>query len=109
MQDRFIDNDNGTVTDNTLKLIWRKTDSFQDTQKWMNWFKGQDYIEIANIERLGVYENCVTPNKMRHGLFSISSLRIPISMETKFIYLLYLNREVQEPLGLTKKKILQHL
>ena len=63
MSSRFLDNGNGTVTDNELKLIWRKTDSFQDTKKWMNWFKGQDYIEIANIERLGGYENWRYPNQ----------------------------------------------
>ena len=63
MPDRFIDNGNGTVSDNVLNLIWRKTDSFQDTQKWMNWFKGQDYIEIANLERLGGYENWRYPKQ----------------------------------------------
>ena len=63
MADRFIDKGNGTIIDNELKLIWRKTDSFQDTQKWMNWFKGQDYIEIANLERLGGYENWRYPKQ----------------------------------------------
>ena len=63
MADRFIDNDNGTITDNELNLIWRKTDSFQDTQKWMNWFKGQDYVEIANLERLAGFENWRYPKQ----------------------------------------------
>ena len=49
---RFVDNNNGTITDNQMKVMWKKTDSFQDTQKWLNWFKGQDYVEITNMERL---------------------------------------------------------
>ena len=43
-KDRFMDNGNGTVTDNKMKVMWKKTDSFQDTKKWLNWFKGQDYV-----------------------------------------------------------------
>ena len=63
MANRFIDNGNGTITDNELNLIWRKTDSFQDTQKWMNWFKGQDYVEIANLEKLAGYGNWRYPKQ----------------------------------------------
>ena len=63
MAERFIDNGNGTITDNELKLIWRKTDSFQDTKKWMNWFKGQDYIEISNLERLAGYDSWRYPKQ----------------------------------------------
>ena len=63
MATRFIDNEHGTITDNELNLIWRKTDSFQDTQKWMNWFKGQDYVEIANLERLTGYDSWRYPTQ----------------------------------------------
>ena len=45
---RFIDNENGTITDTKMNVMWKKTDSFQDNKKWLNWFKGQDYVEIAN-------------------------------------------------------------
>jgi len=57
MQDRFQDNGNGTITDHKMNLMWRKTDSFQDTKKWLNWFKGQDYVEISNLERVAGYED----------------------------------------------------
>jgi len=30
---RFTDNGNGTISDQEMKLMWRKTDSFQDTKK----------------------------------------------------------------------------
>lgn len=56
-QPRFIDNGNGTITDNKLNLMWKKTDSFQDTKKWQNWFRGHEYMQIVNLERFGGYED----------------------------------------------------
>ena len=35
---RFMDNGNGSISDQELNLIWKKTDSFQDLKKWVNWF-----------------------------------------------------------------------
>ncbi len=60
---RFKDNGNGTITDLKMKLTWKKTDSFQDTKKWMNWFKCQDYAEITNLERFAGAENWRYPNQ----------------------------------------------
>ena len=60
---RFKDNGNGTITDLKMKLTWKKTDSFQDTKKWMNWFKCQDYTEIINLERFAGAENWRYPNQ----------------------------------------------
>lgn len=56
-QARFQDNGDGTITDHQMNLMWRKTDSFQDTKKWLNWFKGQDYVEISNLERVAGHED----------------------------------------------------
>lgn len=56
-QPRFIDNGNGTITDNKMNLMWKKTDSFQDTKKWQNWFRGHEYLQIVNLERFGGYED----------------------------------------------------
>ena len=59
----FIDNGNDTITDLTMKLIWKKRDSFQDTKKWQNWFKCQDYAEIINIQRFAGSEDWRYPNE----------------------------------------------
>ena len=48
---RFVDNGDGTVTDLETKLIWKQTDSFQDTSKWNNWFRAQEYIQSLNIQK----------------------------------------------------------
>ena len=59
----FIDNGNDTITDLTMKLIWKKKDSFQDTKKWQNWFKCQSYAEIINIQRFAGSEAWRYPNE----------------------------------------------
>lgn len=70
---RFIDNGNGTITDDQMQVIWRKTDSFQDTKKWLNWFKGQDYVEINNMERLAGFDNWRYPTEEEAwSLFDLS-------------------------------------
>ena len=71
---RFKDNGNGTITDLEMKLTWKKTDSFQDTKKWMNWFKCQDYAEITNLERFAGAENWRYPNQEEAwSLFDLNS------------------------------------
>lgn len=55
--ERFTDNGNGTITDNKLNLMWKKTDSFQDTKKWKNWFTGHEYMQIVNLERFAGHED----------------------------------------------------
>ena len=62
-KDRFIDNGNGTITDTQTNVMWKKTDSFQDTKKWLNWFKGQDYVEITNMERFAGFEDWRYPTE----------------------------------------------
>ena len=59
----YIDNGDDTITDLTMKLIWKKKDSFQDTKKWQNWFKCQDYAEIINIQRFAGSEDWRYPNE----------------------------------------------
>ena len=71
---RFKDDGNGTITDLKMKLTWKKTDSFQDTKKWMNWFKCQDYAEITNLERFAGAENWRYPNQEEAwSLFDLNS------------------------------------
>jgi hypothetical protein len=72
-KNRFIDNENGTITDDQMKVMWRKTDSFQDTNKWLNWFKGQDYVEITNMERLAGFDDWRYPTEEEAwSLFDLS-------------------------------------
>jgi len=71
---RFTENGNETITDLEMKLIWKKTDSFQDTKKWQNWFKCQDYTEITNIQRFAGSEEWRYPNEDEAwSLFDLSN------------------------------------
>ena len=74
-KDRFMDNGNGTITDNLMNVMWKKTDSFLDKQKWLNWFKCQDYVEIANLERFAGHEDWRYPNeKEAYSLFDLNKI-----------------------------------
>jgi hypothetical protein len=69
---RFIDNGNGTITDSTTNLMWKKTDSFQDTKKWKNWFTGHEYMQIVNLERFGGHEDWRYPfDEEAYSLFDL--------------------------------------
>ena len=71
---RFTENGNETITDLEMKLVWKKTDSFQDTKKWLNWFKCQDYTEITNIQRFAGSEEWRYPNETEAwSLFDLSN------------------------------------
>ena len=60
---RYIDNGNGTITDTQTNLMWKKTDSFQDTKKWKNWFTGHEYMQIVSLERFGGFEDWRYPSE----------------------------------------------
>jgi Protein of unknown function (DUF1566) len=69
---RFTDNNNGTITDSKTNLMWKKTDSFQDTKKWKNWFTGHEYMQIVNLERFGGFEDWRFPyEEEAYSLFEL--------------------------------------
>ena len=53
---RFVNNGNGTVTDNETQLIWKESDSYLDLDKWVSWGEGKNYINSLNREQ---YAGCV--------------------------------------------------
>ncbi len=60
---RFRDNEDGTISDNELNVMWQKKDSFQDLKKWVNWFKSKDYFEKLNKEAFAGYSNWRLPTE----------------------------------------------
>ena len=61
LKKRFVDNGNGTVTDLDSKLVWKQTDSFQDTSKWMNWYKALDYIKDLGHQKFAGHDDWRMP------------------------------------------------
>ena len=51
LKKRFVDNGDGTVTDMETKLMWKQADSFQDTSKWVNWYRAMEYIKDLGINK----------------------------------------------------------
>ena len=51
--DRFIDNNNGTLTDQKTGLLWSKEDSWQSEARWVSWDEAMDYIYNYRDTRFG--------------------------------------------------------
>ncbi len=62
MEKRFIDNGDGTVTDTENDLMWKQTDSYQDTSKWTNWYDAHGYIRNLNTNKFAGYLDWRMPN-----------------------------------------------
>ncbi len=58
---RFVDNGDGTVTDHETQLMWKQTDSYQDTSKWLNWFDSLSYIRDLNNSKFAGFDNWRLP------------------------------------------------
>jgi hypothetical protein len=61
LQKRFIDNGDGTITDLETKLMWKQTDSFQDTSKWLNWYSAVKYLLELGVEKFASHDDWRMP------------------------------------------------
>ncbi len=62
-KNRFIDNGDGTVSDNENQLMWKKTDSMNDLKKWVNYQDSADYARELNENKFAGYENWRLPTR----------------------------------------------
>ena len=60
---RFIDNDNGTITDSLTGLMWAKEDSWQMEGKWLSWDEARDYTHNMAYQKLAGYNDWRLPEK----------------------------------------------
>jgi len=63
MAKRFVDNGDGTVTDNENQLMWKQTDAFQDESIFHTWFKAQDYIRKLNNAKFAGHNDWRMPTQ----------------------------------------------
>ena len=61
LKKRFVDNGNGTVSDLETKLMWKQSDSFQDTSKWVNWYRAQEYLLKLVVDKFAGYTDWRMP------------------------------------------------
>ena len=46
-EERFKDNENGTISDTRYNLMWAKEDSYQMRNKWCAWKGAHNYIAVS--------------------------------------------------------------
>ncbi len=61
LKKRFVDNGDGTVTDMETRLMWKQADSFQDTSKWVNWYRAMEYIKDLGINKFAGHRDWRMP------------------------------------------------
>ena len=58
---RFLDNDDGTISDSKTGLMWMKKDSYLHSGHWLNWHEIHDYVRQLNDERFAQYSDWQLP------------------------------------------------
>ncbi len=58
---RFKDNGDGTVTDTQSGLMWTRTDSMNDLEKWVNYPESVDYVRELNEKRFAGHDDWRLP------------------------------------------------
>lgn len=58
---RYLDNDDGTITDTKTGLMWMKKDSYLHFGHWLNWHEVHDYIRQLNDEEFAQHSDWQLP------------------------------------------------
>ena len=73
LKQRFIDNDNGTITDLFTGLMWQEGYAYRETGNYINWYNANNYIENLNKQKLGSFCDWRLPNKLEiQSLYEIA-------------------------------------
>ena len=59
---RYIDNKDGTITDNKTGIIWVKEDSWLKETRWVTWDEADEYAQYLNRLKFAGYEGWHLPN-----------------------------------------------
>jgi len=60
---RYKDNGDGTILDNKTNLIWKKTDSYQELKKWLNWEMAQTFLTDLNSSKFAGHDDWRLPTR----------------------------------------------
>ena len=59
--DSYVDNGDGTVSDQNSGLIWQLSDSYHELKKGMDWYKAIEYVDLKNSENFAGFNDWRLP------------------------------------------------
>ncbi|MCF8721368.1 Lcl C-terminal domain-containing protein [Nitrospina gracilis] len=62
-EERYADNGNGTITDQEMKLMWKKDDSYLDLDKWVSWDEAKTFVLELNKEEFAGHTDWRMPTR----------------------------------------------
>ena len=62
-KEKFIDNQDGTLTDSTTELMWMQEDAWQKEAKWFTWDEAIELANYFNSIKLGGFQDWRLPTE----------------------------------------------
>ncbi|MBT6347425.1 MAG: DUF1566 domain-containing protein, partial [Nitrospina sp.] len=73
MEQRFIEQGNGTISDLRTSLMWQEGYAYVETGNNISWYDAQDYINMLNSEKLGGHGDWRLPGRLEiQSLYEIA-------------------------------------
>lgn len=70
---RYIDNENGAITDTFTGLMWQEKYSYVETGNYISWRQAGKYVDKLNASRLGGHDDWRLPSKLEiQSIYEIS-------------------------------------
>lgn len=60
---RFIDNGNGSISDHETGLMWKRTDSYIDLDKWISWEEAKIFCQSLGREEFAGHDDWRMPTR----------------------------------------------
>ena len=75
MEQRFIDQENGTILDVRTGLMWQEGYAYVETGNNISWYDAQDYIKKLNLGKLGGHDDWRLPSRLEiQSVYEIARL-----------------------------------
>ena len=82
---RFIDNDNGSITDSFTGLMWQEGYAYRETGNYISWYDANNYVEKLNQKKFGEFCDWRLPSKLE--IQSIYEISHPFQSRGKTFFL----------------------
>ncbi len=66
-ESNLVDNGDGTITDESSSLMWKKADSMIDLKKWVNYQDCVDYVRELRENKFAGYDDWRLPTREEMG------------------------------------------